>query len=341
MTAILTQEASGDKQRFPEIDVLKCFCIFTVVYIHSISTSFTVTNSLGVFFSAFTRFAVPGLFFAAGFLFDKSVLSTSQIIQKKLIRILPPYIFCSFCIQFLNVPGLSVSLADLDAQQLLFNLAFGNTLGIYYFVFVLFYLYLFSLLLRRIDAMWVLVMWGASFLLLLFFVEKVVFQGHSLLVLFRHPYFHLFSYLSGWVYCLYRTQIISMVKSRLLLIMITILMFDIVNFLFAGMHGGSFVPSLLLTQLHIYLFIALLLLIGIKTIKFQKTIQFFSNCSFGIYLLHFPIVRSCQLVYPEIAADYSFWYAFIAWFTGVSISVLLILAIKKIAGRYSVHLVGY
>jgi membrane-bound acyltransferase YfiQ involved in biofilm formation len=86
--------------------------------------------------------------------------------------------------------------------------------------------------------------------------------------------------------------------------------------------------------------IALLLIIGIKTTKYQKQIQFFSNYSYGIYLLHFPIVRSCQLLYPEIAADYSFWYAFVSWSAGISISVFIIFAIKKITRRYSVYLVG-
>jgi surface polysaccharide O-acyltransferase-like enzyme len=329
-----------DSPRFHEIDVLKCVSILAVVYIHSISTSFSPTNFLGLFFADITRFAVPGLFFAAGFLFDINKVSTGQIIKKKLIRILPPYVFCSLCIQFLNLPGLSVSLENLDAKQLIFNLVFGNTLGIYYFIFVLLYLYAFSLILRHIPDKWVLVIWGISIFLTLFFVKKVVLQGYSLFVLFRHPFFHCLSYLTGWIFFLYYQKITSIVKQHLTVIFLTFIILDIALLTFSRMNGGSFNLFPILTQFHIYICITLLLILGIKTTKYQKIIQFFSDYSYGIYLLHFPIVRSCQLFYPEIAADFSFSYAFVSWSAGVSISVFIIFAIKKIAGRYSIYLVG-
>ncbi len=329
-----------DSQRFHEIDVLKCVSILTVVYIHSISTSFNPTNFLGIFFADITRFAVPGLFFAAGFLFNINNVSTSQIIKKKLIRILPPYVFCSLCIQFMNLPGLTVNLEHLAAKQLIFNLIFGNTLAIYYFIFVLFYLYAFSLFLRRIPDKWVLVIWGISIFLTLLFVKQVILQGSSLFIIFRHPFIHCLSYLSGWVFFLYYQKITSIVKQHLTIVFFTLIILDIMLLTFTRIDGGSFDSFPILTQLYIYMCIALLLVIGIKTTKYQKIIQFFSNYSYGIYLLHFPIVRSCQLLYPEIAADYSFKYAFVSWSAGVSISVFIIFVIKKITGRYSVYLVG-
>jgi surface polysaccharide O-acyltransferase-like enzyme len=329
----------GD-QRFHEIDVLKCVSILAVVYIHSISASFCPSNFLGRFVGDFTRFAVPGLFFAAGFLFDKNGISTDQIIKKKLIRLLPPYIFCSLCIQFLNLPGLSVSLENLDAKQLIFNLIFGNTLGIYYFIFVLLYLYAFSLILRRIPDKWVLVIWGISFFLLLFFVKNIFLHGHSFFVLFRHPSFHLFSYLTGWIFSLYYQKVTSIVRQHLTVLFLTFIIVDMALLAFTRMDGRDFNSFPILAQFHIYIFIVLLLILGMKTVKYQPIIHFFSNHSYGIYLLHFPIVRSCQLLYPEIAVDYSFRYAFVAWLAGVSISVFIIFAIKKLSGRYSVYLVG-
>ena len=329
-----------DSRRFHEIDVLKCVSILTVVYIHSISTSFSPTNFLGILFANITSFAVPGLFFAAGFLFNINNVSTSQIITKKLIRILPPYIFCSLCIQFLNLPGLSVSLENLTTKQLMFNLIFGNTLGIYYFIFVLLYLYAFSLILRHIPDKWVLVIWGISIFLMLFFVKKVLFQGYSFFILFRHPFIHVLPYLTGWVFLLYYQKITSIVRQHLTVIFFTLIILVIMLLTFTRMDGGNFNLFPILTQFYIYLCIALLLIIGIKTTKHQKIIQLFSNYSYGIYLLHFPIVRSCQLLYPEIAVDYSFPYAFVSWSAGVSISIFIIFAIKKISGRYSVYLVG-
>lgn len=329
-----------DSQRFHEIDVLKCVSILSVVYIHSISTSFYPANFLGRFMADFTGFAVPGLFFAAGFLFNKDKVSTGQIIRKKIIRILPPYVFCSLCIQFLNLPGLSVRLENLNAKQLIFNLIFGNTLGIYYFIFVLFYLYAFSLILRRIQNKWVLAIWTASFFLLLFFVKNIFLHGHSLFVLFRHPSFHLFSYLTGWIFFVYYQKITSIVRQHLTVFFLTFIILDIVLLTFSRMGGGNFNSFPILAQFHIYICITLLLILGMKGTKYKQIIQFFSNWSYGIYLLHFPVVRGCQLLYPEITADYSFWYAFVSWSAGVSISVFIIYVIKKITGRYSIYLVG-
>lgn len=329
-----------NKQRFYEIDVLKCVCILTVVYIHSISTSFAPVNHLGIFFSDITSYAVPGLFLASGFLFNVNEASTSQIIKKKLIRILPPYVFCSLCIQFLNLPGLNVRLENLDIKQLIFNLVFGNTVGIYYFIFVLFYLYAFSIILRHIPDRWILVIWGASFILLLLFVNRIFWDGQSLFVLFRHPSFHLFSYLTGWIFYLHYQKIITVVKKHLAVFMLTVIISDIILLAFTRMDGGSFNSFPVLAQFHIYFCIIFLLILGIKNTNNQKVTQFLSDYSYGIYLLHFPVVRGCQLFYPEIAADYSFWYAFVSWSAGLLISIFIIFAIKKITGRYSVHLVG-
>jgi peptidoglycan/LPS O-acetylase OafA/YrhL len=325
-----------DSQRFHEIDVLKCVGILTVVYIHSISASFVPSNFLGIFFIDITRFAVPGLFFAAGFLFNKDKISTGEIVQKKLIRILPPYVFCSLCIQFLNLPGLTVSLENLDAQQLIFNLIFGNTLALYFFIFVLLYLYAFSLILRRIPDKLVFAIWGISIFLFLLIVKKVIFQDYSLFIIVRHPFFQCTAYLTGWIFSLYYQKITSIVKQHLAVIFFTLIILYIMLLTFTRIDGGSFNSFPILTQFHIYISIALLLIIGIKTTKHQKIIQFFSNYSYGIYLLHYPIIRSCQI----LTADYSFWRAFVAWSAGVSISVLIIFAIKKITGRYSVYLVG-
>ncbi len=329
-----------DNRRFHEIDVLKCVGILTVVYMHSMSTSFDVSNFLCILLRDIFRFAVPGLFFGAGFLFNKNDVSTGQIIKKKMIRILPPYIFCSLCIQFLNLPGLNFTLENLDAKQLIFNLVFGDTLKIYYFIFVLFYLYVFSLFLRLVPDKWVLVIWGVSFLLILFFVKKVNFQGYSFFLLFRHPFIHLFSYITGWVFFLYYEKVTFIFKKHFTAIIFTGIILEIVILAFTRMHGRYFCAFPILAQCHIYICITLLLILGIKTVKYQKTIRYFSNYSYGIYLLHFPIVSSCQRLYPEIAAGYSFPYSLVSWFVGVSISICIIVAIKKITGRYSVHLVG-
>ena len=330
-----------ESRRYSEIDLLKCVCILTVVYIHAISTSFEPSNFLGYLASDLCRFAVPGLFFAAGFLFDKKINSTGQMIEKKLVRLLPPYLFCSICMQFLDVPGLSVELKNLNAGQVIYNLIFGDTLGIYFFVFVLFYLFILSLVLRHVSGKWVLGLWVLSAIFLFAFVKGFIGSGMSLFLMFRHPFFHLFAYMSGWVFSLYYETLGSFFRQYRIGVICSGVVLVAIILVFTRVGGNHFSSFPILSQFYIYTCVILLITAGMRIHKFQSGIQFVSNASYGIYLLHFPIVRACQSVYPEISVDYSFVYAFVSWCAGVSTSILIILAIKKIAGRYSAYLVGY
>jgi len=337
----LLHERNGlEKQRFPEIDVLKCAGILAVVYIHSISTSFAPKNPLGIFFADFTRFAVPGLFFAAGFLFDKKKNSTGQIIGKKLVRLLPPYLFCSLCIQFLNLPGLNVRLENLNASLLIHNLIFCDTLRIYYYIFVLLYLFAGGLFLRKLPDKWTLALWGLSALLLIAFVKgRIGFATSSMSLIFRHPCFHLFGFLSGWVFSLYYQPVGSFLKqyrTRLisggLLLTAAVLVYTRMN--------GNFASFPILTQVFIYTWMTVLVTAGMQETKLQGVIVFISNCSYGIYLLHLPIVRACQSFYPAWSADYSFIPELVSWCSGLAGSILIIRVAQKICGPNSRYLIG-
>ncbi len=329
-----------EKQRFPEIDVLKCTGILAVVYIHSISTSFTPKNPLGIFFADFTRFAVPGLFFAAGFLFDKKKDATAAIVKKNLLRLLPPYLFCSLCLQFLNVPGLTVRLENLHAWLLIHNLIFCDTLGIYYYIFVLLYLFAGALVLRNLPDKWVLALWGLSALLLIAFVKgRIGFAMSSMFLIFRHPCFHLFGFLSGWVFSLYYKPVGSFLRqypTRLigggLLLTAAVLVYTRMN--------GNFDSFPILTQVFIYTWIAVLVTAGMQATRLPGVVVFISNCSYGIYLLHLPLVRAYQSFYPAWSVDYYFMPALVSWCGGLAGSILIIRIAQKICGPYSRYLVG-
>ena len=311
-----------------------------MVCIHAISATIDVTNSFLGFLLDFTRFAVPGFFFAAGFLFDKKKYPTGQLIRKKLVRLLPPYLFCSLCFQFLNVPGLSVGLENIDARQFIYNLIFGDTLEIYYFVFVLFYLYAGSLVLRHVPDRWIMVMWGVSALLLFSFVKGFVDGGPSFFLILRHPFLYLFAYLSGWVFSLNCEKTGSFLKKHRATVFFSGIVLTLMLLVFTRMDGKNFSSFPLLTQLYIYLCITLLLIAGMWTTKAQGAIRFVSTCSYGIYLLHFPIACACHSVYTKWPAEYSLIYVFISWCIGVAGSISIIFIIQKLSGRYSKYLVG-
>lgn len=329
-----------EKTRYPEIDFLKFVCILTVVYIHSISTGFYPASFSGRLAGDATRFAVPGLFFAAGFLFEKRNYTTTNLAKRKLVRLLPPYLFCSLCLQFLNVPGLNVPMPTIDFYQLAHNLLFGDTFGIYYFVFVLFYLYAASLLLRRLPDHWAFASWAMSGLLLVLFLKGVIGGRMSLFLLFRCPYFHLFAYMSGWMFSLHYEEIKRFLRKYRKVVIGAGTALALATFAGTHANGVDRVSFSILTQVYIYAVLAIVIAVGISPGRFQAGIRLISGFSYGIYLIHFPIVRTVQGLRPELSSDYCFTYALVAWSVGVSASLLIILAARKVAGRYAVHLVG-
>ena len=330
-----------EKPRYPEIDFLKFVCILTVVYIHSISTSFSPGNFLGYLVGDFTRYAVPGLFFASGFLFDKKKYTTKEIFWKKIIRLIPPYLFCSIIFQIIDAPGLMVARDDLNLSEFLNNIILGNTFGIYYFVFVLFYLFSLSLFLRKISKTLVLILWMFSFLFLIFFWFGWIAQVESMFWLFRHPFIYLFFYFSGWIFSLHYRLVISFIEkynSKILGLGVSL----IISLIFyTRICGKSFNEFPVAPQFFIISSILIIVTLGVSNFTNRSSIvDFFSKNSYAIYLLHFPIVRYFQFLYPEASKHYSFFYSLVFWGFGLSVSVLLILAIKRITGKSSIHLIG-
>jgi len=283
---------------------------------------------------------IPGLFFAAGFLFDKNKYSTGQLIKKKLVRILPPYLFWSLCFQFLNVPGLTIGLENLDTRQLIYNLIFCHTVGIYWFVFVLSYLFAGSFVLRHLPDKWVWGLWGFSALLLLLFVKVLATPSMSFFLFQRHPFFYLFAYLSGWVFSLNYERAGSFLKKHGATVFFSGIVLSLMLLVITRIDGNNFESFPILKQIYICICIPLLIIVGMWTKKFQGVIQFFSNRSYGIYLIHFPIINACLLVYPEISPTYSLVYVFISWGLGIAGSTLIIFLVQKISGRYSKYLIG-
>jgi peptidoglycan/LPS O-acetylase OafA/YrhL len=328
------------KTRYLEIDFLKCVCILTVVYIHSISTSFSPGNFLGYLAGDITRFAVPGLFFASGFLFDKKKYTTKEILWKKFLRLIPPYLFCSICFQVIDAPGLTVARNDLNSCDFLKNIVFGNTFGIYYFVFVLFYLFALSIFFRRLSKKVVLLVWVFSFFVLFLFFKGLIARTESMFWFFRHPFIYLFYYLSGWIFSLYYHSIVSCLKKYYYKIIIC--GFGIITTLlfYTRICGNDFYDFPVVSQFFIILSVFVIVGLGVPRRKSASPkIVFLSKNSYGIYLLHFPIVRYCQFMYPEASSNYSI-YSIVFWSLGLSVSVLLILAIKRIAGKRSIYLIG-
>lgn len=332
------------KRRFYDIDLLKAVSIIAVIGVHSISTSFSDGSGAGRFLGDLTAFAVPGLLFASGFLFDKTGTKSGTLIKKLLVRIFPPYIFWSMVIMVFKLPGGSQGADALDLKTMVFNLLFGHVVGIYYFVFVITYLYGISFFLKRLSRRGVLLLWGVLVVITLVFVKNIFFfvpvpERWFMLVLMRHPLVHLLPYLSGWVFFLYRESVIERVSSSWIRVGGPVILIDGILLLSNQPLAPGALTRLIL-QGHIYLAIFFILWAGSYRLKPVRPIYFLSRISYGLFLLHFPFVRAFQGFFPEETSAFSILYSSLALASGLGGSLFVIYLGKRLLGRYSVYIIG-
>ncbi len=338
--------------RWYEIDVLKAFCILAVVYIHSISTSMAARHPLGEFLGHWTRFAVPGLLFAAGFLFRKSEIGSGRLSVKLLQRIVPPYLVWSLTILALGLSDTRPSLARMSLGQVGYDLLTGHAVSIFYFVFLIGYLYAFSFLLRFCRAGFAWGLWLAFVLLtLLFYLNPFLFLPDYLyrlappkpedffFVIMRHPFVYAVFYLSGWVFSLSYASIRAFLQRRAVAVLVLAAVADVVV-LYALIRASGFSPVQLLIQLHVVLMIVLLLVVGIVGFPLRPAVEFLSRNTYGVFLIHLPFVRGFQGLFPQLTWDFSAPHSVGAWSAGVAGSLLVVVLARLVVGKYSPYLVG-
>jgi surface polysaccharide O-acyltransferase-like enzyme len=341
-----------NRERWYEIDVLKAFCILAVVYIHSISTQMGVRHPVGEFLGHWTRFAVPGLLFAAGFLFRKSDVGSGALSLRLARRILPPYVVSSLVILALGLSNTRPALGAMSPGEVIYDLATGHAVGIFYFVFLISYLYAFSFALRRCRAGLVWAIWVGSVLLtIIFYLIPFLFLPDYLFrlappgpenfffVVMRHPYVYATFYLSGWVVSLSYDGIRAFLQRRALPVLVLVGAADLAV-LFSLTRASGFTPVQLHIQLHVVLMIVLLLALGTRGLPGRRAVEFLSRNTYGVFLIHLPFVRSFQGLFPRITWDFSPLHSIGAWGAGVVGSLLVIVLAKLVLGRYSPHVVG-
>jgi len=333
------------KHHFFEIDVLRSISILTVVLIHSIDAEMgAATHNVEKFLGDWTRFAVPGLLFASGFLFKKGSIACGPLAVNLLRRIIPPYLFCSLIILIFDLPGQPPGSVSADLSEIVFNLVFGNVIGIYYFVFVILYLFGFSLLIRRLPVFFIWSIWGSTVVLtILFYIYLPFFipvgPKHFFFFLMRHPCVHLLPYLTGWLFSVYYQHIRAFLKHNFNLLLPVLIIFDTILIIIVQ-FVDTFTIRQLIIQVHIYLFIFFLFLFGIERSRLKAVVSFLSQNTYGIFLIHFPIVRSIQELFLEAPAEFSFQALFVSWVAGLLGSLIVIEVFKRVLGKLSFYLVG-
>jgi len=336
--------AFGKRQRNHTIDLIKAVSIVMVILLHSLTAKFLPDDALGRFVADVIRFAVPALLFSSGYLFKKKELDDWQLIRRLLLRIGPPYIIISLIILFLNLPGNTLKSYPPTLNNILFNLCFGNTLGIYYFVFVISYLYAASLLLRRLSEKTILWLWVISIcLLILFHKDMSLFvpssQNWFFMMVFRHPVYHFPPYLTGWLFSINAQRIHGFLQRRWKMIIVLIVVIDICALIASRVVPGSFLSQIMI-QIHIYLIICLLIMFGTRSFLKNRAVFFLSENSYAIFLIHLPMVRAVQFYCFEDTSRFSIFHTMTAWSVATAGCLFFILLGKRVFKKHSRFLIG-
>ncbi len=128
--AFASLESSGVRRRYTAIDVLKASAIVTVIWIHAFLPWWREQVGLFRWLGSLTRFAVPGFFFAAGFLHFQPTPMDGKLVWRWLRRLLSPYVVASL----IAVVAQAVYLRSVTWQEAARELLLGNAVGVYYFV---------------------------------------------------------------------------------------------------------------------------------------------------------------------------------------------------------------
>lgn len=331
-------------QRWPEIDLIKAVSILAVILIHSISSGMGHQNRLEKVLGTWALFAVPSFLFAAGFLFDKTDRSTWLVARKLVQRLLPPYLFWSVVMLGLRALRFGPTLGLSSGWQLLAMFAFGQTGNIYYFIFVIGYLYTFSLWLRHWPLRWISVLWCVELLSMIVFYARLQWfmpKAPDLFwpVLFRHPIVHTLPYLTGWLVAVHYDRIRSWLAGRARGIVVGVFVADV--FLVGLLQVVSQNPWVkYLTQIHIYVWLFGLICTGIRFPSRSRTIRFLSASSYAIYLIHFPLTCAVAELWKGGPFEGSVLAIVVTWSTALIATVMIIVGFQRLLGKRSRVLIG-
>lgn len=123
----------ADHRRIAAIDVVKAAAIVAVALTHSGVGPWEPNYSRWDFWlcSVLVNFQVPAFLFVSGFLYHRATPIPAAAMGQRLVRVVVPYLVASavaFAVGLAHARGVA---------DLLFQLATGSTLGIYYFIFLL------------------------------------------------------------------------------------------------------------------------------------------------------------------------------------------------------------
>jgi peptidoglycan/LPS O-acetylase OafA/YrhL len=157
-------------------------------------------------------------------------------------------------------------------------------------------------------------------------------------VILRHPAKHLLPYLTGWLVSVHYQDIRPLLRQHGSFLLTIAIALDVL--VLPALQQPRTPGALrLLEQVHVYTWLPLLMTLGVSCPTRSRVLQFLSDTSYGIYLLHFPFVRITQNACRGFFRA-EFQRILLPWLTGCIVSICVIVCLRKVLGQRSRSLVG-
>ncbi len=329
------------KDRDLSFDAFRGVAIIAVVAIHAIDVvswkRYSQTGGWNGFFLVTYRqllnFAVPAFIFISGYWLSKkpikSLADYKAFLIRRLSRVLIPYLFWSFVLLGYGV----IKTHDINVRQIIFKLLTGRATAVYFFIMVITQLYIITPLLQYINRK----RYGLILVLILNVIGLLSAYLSRLYFNYWIPvssafYSWIIFYEVGLLIGKSDNKVFTQKNVRFFIlpaILVTLLISGLETRILLSKYGYMYF-AISPTKYSSFLYSACIIL-GFLFVRerfhhWPKLLVTFGNYSFGIYLMHIPILNQAANLVQKSSAIYSFQplYQFIVVLITISTCLALI-----------------
>jgi surface polysaccharide O-acyltransferase-like enzyme len=339
------------KDRDLSFDAFKGFAIIAVVAIHAINPNVSPYSLAYLLYRQSLNFAVPAFFFISGYWSSKRPIKSlgdyKAFLKRRLLRILVPYLFWSSMLLGYSV----ISTRDINGFKIICQLLTGEASIGYYFVIALLQLYIITPLLQYINRR----LNEYGFILILVFGMASIFALYLSRVF--NVIWHLPAALPFYSWIIYYeiglfmgdrcNEAIASHKMRLCILCAALFSWPVSVMEVAVILSNRTDPDFAayLGQYSYYLYSVCLYSVCVIFVflsareyfkRLPRLLSMIGYYSFGIYLIHAPILGQLVVALQKCDAVCSFQvvYQFILVVVTVSICFVLISAARKLLPEF-------
>jgi len=285
--AVAPAPAAVPSTELPVIDWIKAVAIVSVVVTHALSLpglfggQATAEATLDEWLHLLVHFCVPAFLFASGVLHAQRAGERGPRVGPRLVRILVPYAIASLVAQLTGLSGAQ------SASEVVFQLATGASLSIYYFCFLLVVCLLLTWPLERLHPRAIDAVLAA---LLIVGVVRTLWPGppESFFWTIRNPLRFYGYFLAGHAAWRHRT-VLAQLRDRWAAPALGICLLGIAGYVLAGPRSLAW-PSAAILRATYSTSVVGVLALALERRQPPQIVRFLSRASYGVFLYHFFFV---------------------------------------------------